>query len=126
MAQLLGKCPKCGGNIFLDGDIKKCLQCGLEIQGRVYTEAYYEQNIAEIIKDYNSLGRPRLIKKWHIPSGSFSKLRKRAVAKALLASRPAPVPQAGNHLPELPVFSSDWAPEVQLKWLEIWAEKSKL
>lgn len=123
MATLLGQCPKCGGNMYWEGDGLKCLQCGHGPLNKTQKHAYFLVNRDRILADIEKLGFGPTLRKWHLRSSNIHSLRHSASFLGL-TGEPAPVPAPSrNGLPHLPEFSNDWSPEVQIKWLEIWAER---
>jgi hypothetical protein len=85
---------------------------------------FYEDNKQAILADVQSIGRTATCRKWNIPSGSLSILLRRWQEESRGKPPPPPPPPPGHNsdiiLPELPAFSNDWTPEVQLKWLEVY------
>jgi hypothetical protein len=82
---------------------------------------FYEDNKQSILSDVQSIGRPATSRKWGIPSGSLSLLLYRWGKESKGKPPPPPPPDPDSDiLPELPAFSNDWTPEVQLKWLEVY------
>ena len=125
MATLIGICPKCQGNLYDEHDEIKCLQCGFEVNNIISRRKYYNTNFGAIMESYRQKGKKPTLARFKIPPGSLSRLLR--IAKKRNGGKPEPVPAAieAGSLPGLPAFSNDWPAEVQLKWLEVWAERSK-
>lgn len=123
MATLVGRCAHCGGNLFVEDHARKCLQCGRTWISVTEIYQFYEDHKKDILADIADIGRSKTLEKWQIPSGSMSKLLNRWLHERPSARALAAASQSNNHLPELPAFSNDWAPEVQIKWLETWATR---
>lgn len=123
MARLIGTCPKCQGNMFDEDGAIKCLQCSKEIGTKQDRTDFYMANSAAILNSETAVGRTATIKRFNIPPGTMPGLLKRLAAKNGDKPAPAPGPKTTDAIPELPAFSNDWAPEVQLKWLDIWAKR---
>lgn len=125
MAQLKGVCPKCGGQVYLDGDERKCLQCGLAISSNRLKKAYYQLNRDAIIKTYQEVGSSFTRKRWGISFSSLYKL----IPKELIQARSSPVPKRstnpGSPAVRFPPFSDNWAPEVQIAWFKTYLSLQK-
>ena len=76
---------------------------------------WYTKHRALILADIRQLGETKTRHRWGIPTGTWSKLMKRfnlrlgSAGPALMKSAPA-----------FPDFSDSWAPEVQIKWLDVY------
>lgn len=81
---------------------------------------YYEDNKQPILSDVQSIGRPATCRKWGMPSGSLSLILARWQKESKGNPPPPPPSHNSDILLELPAFSNDWTPEVQMKWLEIY------
>lgn len=81
---------------------------------------FYEDNKQPILSDVQSIGRQATCKKWGIASGVLSLLLKRWQKEG----KPPPPPPTDSILPELPAFSNDWTPEVQLAWFQLYEKLS--
>ena len=117
------KCSHCGGKLLKDEDGRKCLQCGRLWRTNSEVAEFYDSHKKEILADIADMGRPKTGKKWQIPSPSITGLLKRWLGEKPLGPKPAPERSDNHHGPELPAFSNDWTPEVQMKWLETWASR---
>jgi hypothetical protein len=86
---------------------------------------YYEANKTDIIADIINIGPAAARKKWGIPTASYGfltlrwqpEINKQAALLGHVGSSPS-----SNGLPRLPEFSNDWEPEVQIKWLDVFAK----
>lgn len=94
---------------------------------------YYEEHREEIVANLKTTGLRATSKKWNIPRSSINTLlarwltqeerdaiprrRGRPSARQKRSSLPRP---ANAHQPKFPDFSNEWAPPVQLKWLELY------
>jgi ribosomal protein L37AE/L43A len=103
---------------------------------------FYESHRKEITRDLLTLGRTATREKYGIPTASsLLSLEKRWLdpdQRAMVdransgpeAVKPAGKPTAkqnpgtsgDNRLPQFPEFSGSWDPQVQVKWLEVYAE----
>jgi DNA-directed RNA polymerase subunit RPC12/RpoP len=119
-------CPKCKGKLRWDNEEKEfvCLTCGYRRRSSLSKHKFYELNKKEILADFNTLGVSGMRKKWGIPNSSWVQLRERW-GVGIEAEQPLQAVSTPNgkapQLPEFPPFSDNWVPEVQLKWLDIWA-----
>jgi hypothetical protein len=136
------KCKKCGGTITSDGGNPTCINCGwssLENPGPAVLKEvkivavvekrpednklqrpWFRKHKAEIREDIIRLGASDAAKKWGYPyqmAGAFLKPEKGRKTPA--AADRQNTPRLGD-LPGLPAFVDGWAPEVQIKWLEVW------
>ena len=105
------KCSRCGGSIVE----KKCISCGEELPNPTAKGKFIKANAQEIADDYITMGSTRVCLKWGFGTAALYRIPE--VRKAMGQPR-------GDGLPLFPVWSNEWATEVQLKWLEIW-EKQK-
>ena len=96
---------------------------------------YFEKRKTAIITDYNSLKMVAFLRKWHMSTTTWGKLKKEwnvapkplnsvragdQTARANTASKPA----SQQSLPPFPPFSDRWFAEVQLAWLQAYKEIS--
>ena len=120
MSELLGTCPRCGGNMYWEDDGLKCLQCGNGPLLKAQKHAYLVVNRDRILADVDKLGFGVARRKWHLVSSTIHNLRKGWKTHPVELPAPVQEPVTNSKLPELPAFSNDWAPAVQIKWLEAW------
>jgi hypothetical protein len=116
-------CIHCGGNLIRDNGERKCLQCGRAWKSLKELHQFYTEHRFEILKDIADLGRPAAMGKWRMPSGTATSLLRSWLHEQGPKPEPAPAKPADDHLPVLPVFCNEWAPEVQVKWLEVWSQR---
>ena len=117
------KCTHCGGQLLKDPDGRKCLQCGRAWRTAPEVCKFYDSHKKEILADIADMGRGKAAAKWQIPSGSMGKILERFLHGKQSGQKPAPGISTNHHGPELPAFSNDWTPEVQIKWLETWTSR---
>jgi len=101
----------------------KCLQCGNGPLCKRQKHAYLVVNRDRILADLKKLDFGATCKKWHLSSSNIYNLRKGWKPQPVELPVPVQEPVANFILPELPAFSNDWDPAVQLKWLEVWATR---
>lgn len=77
---------------------------------------YYEKHKEEILGDLKVLGSVATKQKWNLPPSTLNTLLTRW--QVPLEERE---PQNGG-LPPLPLFNEAWDPEVQIKWLDVYAK----
>lgn len=123
MAKLLGKCPRCQGNLYDEHGTTKCLQCGYEISTPRDKRAWYQANKDAMVRDLVANGKEGVQRKWGIKSQLISHLKHTPLYHQLKGQPAVVTKPLANHLPPLPAFSNDWSPEVQIKWLEVWGQR---
>ena len=117
------RCKRCGGNVIYAGEASNCLQCGADYDVDNFRVA--------MVTDYHSMRLYEFLRKWHISTVTWAKLKKRWGVKGKC-------PQKGNRIsvsdmydeeskdnhkvPILPAFSNDWPESVMLKWLDIYKD----
>lgn len=114
-------CKKCGAKTVKEYGIETCLSCGTEVVSVKDRSRFISANLPDILKDSRELGCKATAKKWRISGSTLWKLRKEALPTVSHQGRAPPVAASHNGRPPLPVFDTTWAPEVQIKWLEVWA-----
>jgi hypothetical protein len=119
------KCPKCNNPMHLKDGKYVCSVCSCEIMTRQSKRDYFEAEKENILDDIKTIGRPKTCTKWGISCSTLAGLIKRwGIASTRLRKSPAVSPT--NHAtPPLPPFNDNWAPEVQLAWLEAWQTAQK-
>lgn len=122
MSRIKGKCPTCGGDLFLEDDVPKCFACSRFIRTNPQKTAYYNANKEAILADVATRGRPTALDSWHITGSTFHNLKKRWDRNGSPPPDPPPAPAGRYVFPELPVFSDSWPEEVQLRWLDTYRE----
>jgi len=126
-------CYRCGGGLFKDDGLVKCMSCGAEHKTNQEIARYYNQNKEVILMDIKEIGPVATRKKWGIPDSTFRGLTikwgvfvpaKRKVKREPAKDKdPAGKPETEIIkfvLPALPVWNDNWPPEIQKQWLEIW------
>ena len=105
------RCPRCGQQLS-NGE---CL-CGYRRRSRIEMRKIVQANLSQILTDVVEIGPGKTSKKWRIGNSTLYRIPE--VRRVMLLKDG----DNGSHdgLPPLPAFSESWAPEVQLKWLEIW------
>jgi len=82
---------------------------------------WYENNKTQILADIIAIGLKKTRRKWNIPSGTFTALKKRwfgpQSTQDYIAEKKL---HPANELPQFPAFSDSWMPTVQIKWLEVY------
>lgn len=116
-------CTHCGGQLIRSEDGRKCLQCGRIWRTRPELCEFYDSHKKEILSDIADTGRPKTQKKWQLPSPTLTGLLKRWLHEKDSGPKKAPERSDNHPGPELPAFSNDWTPEVQIKWLEVYAAR---
>jgi len=107
MAKLLGRCPNCQGNLFIDGEDVKCLQCGWTKVGVKERQLWYQANRPDMIKDLVAMSNSQFLNKWQVPAQLIGhlktdKLYAELAGKPPAAKRgpkPAPAPAAVDPAP---------------------------
>jgi len=99
------------------------MQCGRAWKKNYQVAEFYDSHKKEILADISEMGTVKAREKWQIPSPSMVGLLKRWLHTKESGPKPAPERSTDHHGPELPAFSNDWTPEVQIKWLETWASR---
>lgn len=85
-------------------------------------QADLEKNKEAIIKDYNTMPWPDLLKKWHFSCHIWARLQKEwGVPHKIHRGRITCLQQEFT-LPEFPAFNDKWGDPVQVKWLEVYPE----
>jgi len=142
MAKVLGRCAVCGGTLFTEDGVRKCLACSREIRAYAAKKVFYDYNQAAILDSIKSQGRPKTTIAWRIPGSTLSYLVRRWSKNDDKPPAPGPdtteeaspeiikeipeklsdhhKPPARAELPALPAWSDTWSEPVKLKWLEIW------
>jgi ribosomal protein S27AE len=126
-------CPECGGKLVPEEDRLVCSICGHPVFSKALRHKYLERNKNAIMKDLNILPRETVLKKWGIPASTLSQCLRRWKCKPApknfhppRARLRLPITPGGNgRLPAFPEFSNEWTPEVQLAWIECYAELRK-
>lgn len=116
------KCAKCGGQILSDYGRPYCLQCGMSPLSAKEQREWYQANEAEMVKYLDEHGRKATIEQWHIKPQIISHLKASKPYKKLTVQEVS-TPPSSNGYPKLPDFQDNWAPEVQIKWLEVWGAR---
>ncbi|MDD5700448.1 MAG: hypothetical protein PHU23_00235 [Dehalococcoidales bacterium] len=98
--------------------------------------AYYERNKAAIIEEWEGLGKPKSLPRWHISQASMNGLKKRwgleDVQTRLDRQRKEKIPLTSPSkvalrtessvktpvFPMFPAFSDSWPEPVQIKWFD--------
>ena len=123
MVKEVARCSHCGGNLLKEDGTRKCLQCGRTWRTIPEISEFYDSHKKEILADIADLGRVKAAAKWQIPDGSVSKILRRFLHQQGQENLPAPARSTNHQGPELPAFSNDWTPEVQIKWLEVYGQR---
>jgi len=113
------KCGECGGELKPEEDRLVCSVCGRPVFSRGLRHRYLERNKNAILKDMENLTRVQVIKKWGIPSSTLCRILRRWGYRTELSLPKDPMSKArtNGHLPVFPEFSNEWAPKVQLAWI---------
>ena len=113
------KCPKCNSQMIDDGGLWKCLSCGRELEDSKAKHRWFEENKDAIIETYQSGAAGGLRNEWGISPSTWFTLRKRwgvaLVSKTEKGEKAVP----SNNLPQLPLWQDNWAPEVQVRYLDL-------
>ena len=116
----LKECPKCHKMMEEGEDRLVCPDCGNTVPSKALRHKYLERNKPLIIKDLDTLSWDQVSKKWGIPGGTFSGLLRRWKYKPPAHPRVPLAPAADGRMPALPEFSTEWTPEVQKAWLDVY------
>lgn len=126
-----GHCPDCKGDLKKDvaGEKLLCQQCAKEWPilpeqkepkwERKSIESH-DQDKEKMIRDYFEMRLLDFLRKWHISSQIWLKLKRRwgVPRKGYYPQRAhqGRTSKSGPKLPEFPPFNDSWAPEVQAEW----------
>lgn len=92
-----------------------------EALSKLERHEWFEVNRARILVDVERYGYSKAREKWDIVPATWSlTMRRWGVALVRQTWEPRRPENVG---PQLPEFSNDWTPEVQLKWLEIYDKR---
>lgn len=136
------RCMKCGGTVLERYGERSCINCGTEQMTPIERRGWYTRNKRDIILDAKILGIEATLAKYGLPAQMTSHIKTDPLyleSNAAGATAPAAVAvSAGNRadpgpaaqdprpkgrngeLPPLPDFNTNWQPEVQSKWFDIW------
>jgi len=78
---------------------------------------WHHRNSQQILSDIQRMGEIKTREKWQMPASTWTGLMKRWKLRAVEHLSESPE-RSKTIMPAFPVFSDDWSPEVQLKWLE--------
>lgn len=120
MEKLPGRCPHCGGTLFIEDGVNKCLACSREVEGPQAMYRYYEYNKEAIMASMEEVGIKKTTVKWKIPPGSIEKLRRRWSKNGTPEPGQAILPDGSAGPYGLPPWSDSWPYAVMLQWLEYW------
>lgn len=85
---------------------------------------WYRDNKRQMIKDLLAMGKDAFLERWKVKPQLISHLKAdklyKKLAQAPGAKAPKPKPPSGDKLPQLPPWSNDWSPEVQVRWLAVY------
>jgi hypothetical protein len=88
---------------------------------------FYRGNKAQMIQDLISYGKDSFLQLWKVKPQIISHLKSDKLYKKLLDQMKTPSPPSPelqkalvDRLPALPPWSENWAPEVQVRWLDIY------
>ncbi len=108
MVKLLGKCPRCKGNICDDGGEVKCLQCGFEAEDTKKRREWWKANVVDMAHDLFSLGTKGFLEKWGLKHQQISHIKSTDIYKALKQKKPAPAaPRADKPIPIFTITDRD-------------------
>lgn len=116
------KCSRCGGSLLFENGRGHCLSCGFDKVNVRDRHQFIESNKDEILEDIKSLGSTKTRKKWGLSTSTIAKLstpKSHVIRASVSTSHP---PCHNVKLPELPPYSEQWDPSVQLKWLDIYQD----
>lgn len=128
------KCPQCGKEALYKNKETQgcvCMNCSKEIKGTHEMHLFIQANGKEIAKDYLEMTTEEVLYKWGISNSALYRISEIIEIRAnkpksrgrphLIAPKSVKADNRSNeHLPQFPIFSNDWASEVQLKWLDIY------
>lgn len=119
----LFKCPKCKGNLVDDHGRPWCPNCGEVTWTPQERRKYYQEHKEEMVRDLIAHGKDFVVNKWRIKPQVIGHLKRLPEYKEAYPGRPKVSP---NGIPPLPAFQDKWAPEVQVKWLEVYEKVTGL
>jgi len=89
-------------------------------------EKEFEKNKDEIIQDYLKLRLRDFLKKYHISSQGWAKIRDKWKVTKVSGHQVSNVqqPDSTEHigLPSFPIFNNKWRPDVQIAWIEAYSK----
>lgn len=121
MEKAPAKCVHCGGTLLKEDGERKCLSCGRTWKNKTERHRFYDEHRYEILKDVADIGRQATREKWQIPSATMHQILTSWLDEKERSPGPGADRSTNGHKPAFPEFSNEWDPQVQIKWLEVWA-----
>jgi hypothetical protein len=86
---------------------------------------YYEANNAQILEELKQIGEPAIRERWAFSKRSWAAFRQANGLPLKSYKKRATAAIHGTYI-SFPPFNDKWAPEVQVKWLELYKEFTTL